>query len=157
MKKALKYIAIFLLVIAELILIGCATVTELIMPSFIDPDAMVYADYNTPKLLPYTSIYDARQVLKAVSFAHLLNQRELVRGLEDDKLKHDYLYEAQSVHIARAEEWSKAIFDPAGPLGIILSGGAMGGLMLFTDKPGTRKRLDAAKAEGVKEANGGTA
>ncbi len=155
MKKWLKYISIGFLVCVELALIGCATVSEIIMPCWVDPAAKSYSDYNSPQLLPYTSIYDARQVLKAVSFAHLLNQRELVRDIEDDKLQHDYLYEAQSLHVARADEWSKAIFDPAGPIGLILSGGVMGSLMLFTDKPGTRKRLDAAKAEGKKEVNGG--
>lgn len=155
MKKLLKYLSIFFLVAIELILIGCAMVPDLIVPCWVEPEAIKYADYNSPGILPYTTIYDARQVLKAVSFAHLLKQRELVRDLEDDKLTHDYLFEAQSLHVARSEEWSKAVFDPAGPIGLLLSGGLMGSLMLFTDKPGTRKRLDAAKAEGVKEANGG--
>jgi hypothetical protein len=31
----------------------------------------------------------------------------------------------------------------------------MGSLMLFTDKPGTRKRLDKAKAEGIEEGKNG--
>jgi hypothetical protein len=155
MKKILKYVGVTFLVLVELALIGCATVSELIMPAYVEPAAIAYSDYNSPKLLPYTSIYDARQVLKAVSFAHLLNQRELVRDIEDDKLKHDYLFEAQSLHVARAEEWSAAVFDPAGPIGILLSGGVMGSLMLFTDKPGTRKRLDKAKAEGIEEGKNG--
>jgi hypothetical protein len=155
MKKLLKYTAKGFLVLIMLLLIGCATFSELIMPCWVDPAAIEYADFNSPQLLPYTTLYDARQVLKAVSFAHLLNQRELVRDIEDDKLSHDYLYEAQSVHIARSEEWEKSLFDPGGPLGIILGGGVMGSLMLFTDKPGTRKRIDKAKEEGKKEANGG--
>jgi hypothetical protein len=110
MKKILKYVGVTFLVLVELALIGCATVSELIMPAYVEPAAIAYSDYNSPKLLPYTSIHDARQVLKAVSFAHLLNQRELVRDIEDDKLKHDYLFEAQSLHVARAEEWSAAVF-----------------------------------------------
>ena len=155
MKKLLKYIAIMFLVIVEIILVGCATIPDLLIPCWVEPQAIEYADYNNKGLLPYTSIYDARQILKAVSYTHLLNQRELVRDLEDDKLSHDYLYEAQSLHVARSEEWKAAIFDPAGPIGILLSGGVMGSLMLFTDKPGTRKRLDAAKEQGKKETNGG--
>lgn len=155
MKRIAKYIAVLFVILLEVVLVSCSVAPDLIMPCWIDEKAISYAGYNTPGLLPYTTIYDARQVLKAVSLAHLLNQRELVRDIEDDKLSHDYLFEAQSLHVARSEEWKEAVFDPAGPIGLMLTAAGVGTLGLFIPKPGTRKRLDNARAEGVIEGKNG--
>lgn len=155
MKKWLKYVAAVFLILAELILIGCAMVPDLVIPCWIEPEAAEVADVNIPGLLPWTTLHDAQQVSRGLNYNHLMSQMRFARGLADENLKHDFLSNAHNLYIEQAEQFKEDVFSPTGPIGILLSGGALGGLMLFVDKPGTRKRLEQAKEEGKKEANGG--
>lgn len=156
MKKWLKYIGVALLVIGELALIGCAMAPDLVIPCWIEPEAAEYADVNIPGLLPYTTLHDARQVARGMNFKHLTSQTAILRDLDDENLRYNYLNNAHSLYMRQSEQLKENVFSPTGPIGILLSGGILGTMgIVLVDRPGTRQKLAEAKEQGKKEANGG--
>lgn len=157
MKKIVKYIGISAIVILELALIGCSLVPDMITPAWIEPAAIAYADANVPGFLPYTTLHDAKQVSLKMDYVHLIRQITIERDLHDEKLTYDFLANQHSLYLAEAESLKSALFDPGGPLGLILSAAGVGTLALYTTKPGHKKELEKARHEGFEEGKNGGA
>ena len=153
-KEIVKYGVMAVLIVAELVLIGCAMAPDVVTPCWIDKEAAEFAGVNIPGLLPYTSLLDAEKVARGMDFVHIINQLTLGRLLEDENLKYSYLKNAHTLHLQKSRETKEAIFSPTGAIGILLSGGIFGTLgALFIPRLAEKKKVEEAKENGRKEAN----
>lgn len=121
MKKVMKTLALILIVVIELAWFGCATVQDVVTPAWIDPVAAEYADVNIPSVMPYTSLYDAKAVLRGMNFKHTMNQLMAARAMEDDDLLFKHIKDEHILHIKEGQEFQQEVFSPTGPIGIALA------------------------------------
>ena len=152
MKKVLKVFGVSAILFIQILLLCMSCATDYVTPCWIDAEAVEYGEANDiPQVLPYTTLHYAKQVGRRISFQHLKKQVEGSRHLEDDKLRHSYIANAHTLHVQESQAWAEKAFSPTGPLGMVMSM-SVGSLMLFMPPPGTKKKLEAAKEAGKKEA-----
>ena len=143
------FLVLFLIVFIS---VGC--IQNAIVPMEIDQDAIAYTGEEPTMYLPWTTIHDGNRIQRKMEYIHLTKQETAKRLSEDDSMFYDYINDNMTINFTNAQQIKDAVFDPTGPVGLLITGGIFGTLGLMVDKPGTRKRLDVAKEEGKKEANG---
>lgn len=116
-------------------LIGCAAFEKSVVPCWIPEECKEYADANVPIIMPWTTINDAEYV-------------EAKMDLEHYKKEADFTFMKEDIqgHIERANQFRHIVFDPTGPLGILLAsipGFAAGSYLV--SKPGDRKEIEKLK------------
>lgn len=113
------------------VILGCAAVQDIIVPTYVEPAAIEYANADVPLLLPYTTLADAKYVNAKMDFIHSIGQ-----------LKYSYLKNNLTFNIAMSEQIKQAVFTPEGPVGLLLPtllGGALGATLI--SKPGDKKKI----------------
>lgn len=118
-----------------LVLLGCASFQDALTPCYISPAVLKYADANGTSILPWTTLFDAKRITTKMDFVHSLRQMS-------DRMRYTYLKGIQQFHIAGAEELKVSLFDPTGPLALIIPTGlaATAGALLFS-KPTDKKKI----------------
>lgn len=143
MGKWLNRIVVALIGAIVVLFVGCSAMMDGVTPCYIDEDAGTYAqEPNLTSFLPYTSLWDAKRIEARMEYAHTLNQLELLRLAEDDDITYSFLKGQHTINIKNAEEFRDTLFDPAGPIGLLLpliGGGALGALLI--PRPGDSKKL----------------
>lgn len=111
--------------IIALVFIGCATVQDAITPCYIPPELVkVYGD-NLWSPVPYTTLWDAERIARKTYF--------LLEGL--------------NISTAGAREFQRNVFNPAGPLGLLMIGGPALALGTYgISKPKDKREIDELKA-----------
>ncbi|KKM08284.1 hypothetical protein LCGC14_1725370 [marine sediment metagenome] len=126
------------------IMFGCAAFQDAIVPCYISPDALDYADANATTFLPWTTLFDARRIDRFMDFRHLWIQAE-------DNLQYNFLKGLNAFHIRGSEELKTILFSPTGPIGLAfpaLAGGALG-TYLFS-KPKDKRKIAELEKENKK-------
>jgi len=137
MNKLEKIITI-LVVTLLVVFLGCSSVQDSAFPCWINPEAKAFADANTPLLLPWDTITDARFVEAKMEYVNAVSQ-----------LKYGYLRADLNTHLARANEIKSVVFSPESPLALLIP--AIGGLALGTyglSKPSDKRKIE--KLNGAK-------
>ena len=130
MNKKQKTLTI-LMVMGLAVMFGCSAVQDVITPTFISEDAAEWAGEPTKLLMPYTTLYDAKRIGRAIDYK-----------LTIAKIKGGYYKGITNLSILAGEEIKTTLFSPEGPIGLLLPtlfGGVLGG-MLFS-KPGDKKQI----------------
>lgn len=141
MNKKLKSLIITICVLGLVVLYGCAAVSNVATPCFISEDVIEYSGEKPTSILPWTTLYDAERIDKAMDFMHLIKQRDLERAMDDDYDEYTYIKSIQNEHTASARQIKETVFTPTGPVGLALTtlfGGTMGALLI--PRPGDKKK-----------------
>lgn len=122
-------------VLLLIVLLGCASFQDALTPCWISPAAIDYADANATSILPWTTLFDAKRISAKMNFVHSWNQIA-------DRMEYEYLSGIHRFHIAGAEELKTSLFDPTGPLALLIptSLAATAGALLFS-KPSDKKKI----------------
>jgi hypothetical protein len=131
--------------------LGCSAMQDAIIPCYINPEAVEYADEEPISFLPYTSLWDAERIALGMEHSHFLNQRNLVRLMEDDDTKHSFLSEQHASYMKSAREFRDIVFDPSGPVGAmipLLLGGTFGALAIKRPGDKSKKQIEEEKKNG---------
>ena len=142
MRKLLKSILMTLPVLFLLLLLGCSMFQDAITPAYIEPDAIKYTGEKATSFLPYTSLLDAYRIDNRMNYVHELTQIEYERLAADDTMEYGFLKDSAITNIAAAAEFKQMVFDPAGPLGLLLPAGfgtLIGATMI--SKPDDRRKI----------------
>lgn len=138
MNKFEKTITILVITLL-IVFLGCSAAQDSIFPCYINPEAKVFADANTPLLMFWDTIVDAEYVEARMEFVNAASQ-----------LKYGYLRADLTTHLARANEIKSVVFSPESPLALLIP--AIGGVALGTyglSKPSDKKKIvDLEKANG---------
>ncbi|MBA7589500.1 hypothetical protein ES708_31585 [subsurface metagenome] len=122
-------------IILLIVLLGCASLQDVITPCYISPAAIKYADANETSILPWTTLFDAKRISAKMNFVYLWRQLS-------NRMKYEYLNGITEFHIGAAEELKVSMFDPTGPLALLIptSLAATAGALLFS-KPSDKKKI----------------
>lgn len=132
------------LVLFMITLVGSSCVQDLIVPAYIDENAIAYSGEEPTMFTPYTSLWDLQRIERSVDHVHFRTQKEIVRMAEDDSGHYGYLKEAMLIGVMSAQELKSAIFSPSGPLGALLIGLPTFGLgAMLISKPEDKKKITA--------------
>jgi len=133
MKKIGKGLAVLVCIVGLIVMFGCAGFQDVVVPCHIDEDAADYAGIPITSYMPWTTIWDARRVDAHMEFAHTITQLTHRRMQEDDILQFDFLRDNLRINLADAAQLQEKLFDPAGPIGMVLPmlfGGTLGALFI---------------------------
>lgn len=132
----IKKLFIWLCILGLTVMIGCSAVQKAVIPCYIPPAALDYADVNEPAtFLPFTTLFDAERVDMKVDFVHSYNQ-------VTDKMQYEYVKGLNTFHMSASKRLQTALFSPEGPVGLLLPtlmGGTLGALLI--SKPNDKKRI----------------
>lgn len=132
LKKTITWLCILGLVM----MLGCASVMDVVTPCYIPPQAIEYAEETEPRVfLPWTTLFDAKRIDAKIDYVHISNQTR-------DRLEYGYLKEVNAFHIDVASEFQERIFSPEGPIGLLLPGlmcGTLGAVLI--PRPGDKKKI----------------
>ena len=134
MSKIEKLIVGFCLLLSVAFM-GCAAFQESVIPTYIPPDCITYADVNVPILMPYTTMIDSKYVDAGMDLRHDIGD-----------LKFQFLKDQRLLHFNNADQMRQAVFSPDGPIGLLLpmmTGLGIGWLGL--SKPSDKKKLNGNK------------
>ena len=130
------------LVLFVVVLIGTSCIQNAVTPCYIDPEIGEYTGEDMTSWMPWTSIWDADRLAAKMKFLHESNLIELDRAKENDTRYYGFLNNALILSRADAVEVQNAIFDPSGPVGMLLAGLPMFGLgAMLIRKPGDGKLI----------------
>jgi len=136
MSKRTQTIIVSILILGLAALFGCASFQDVIIPCWVPPASVDYADANATSFFPWTTIFDARRISMKMDFVHRLNR------LQDD-LEYGFLKGLNAFHIEAAEELQAAVFSPEGPIGLLLPtimGTGIGALLI--KRPGDKSKKE---------------
>ncbi len=148
MKRIGKGLILTICIVGLLALFGCSMVQDIATPCHIDKIAFDYGKVEPTSYLPWTTVYDAKRVLKHINYIHQQLQLTYERMKVDDNLRHAFLTGTLELNIADAVQFQQKVFNPAGPIGLGLTtlfGGTIGAL--FIKRPGDKspKELEITK------------
>ncbi len=134
------------LVLFVVTLIGTSCIQDAVTPQYIDPEVGVYAGEDMTSWMPWTTIWDGDRLAAKMRFLHDSNLIELDRAKENDIRYYGFLNDALVLDRQDAVAIKSAVFDPAGPLGVLLTGLPLFGLgALLIRKPGDTKVIEELK------------
>lgn len=132
----LKKIITWLCVFGLTFILGCSAFMDAVTPCYIPPASLDYINETDPTIfLPWTTLFDAKQIDMKVDFVHIFNQTT-------DKLNYGFVKGLNTFHIGAAEQLQATLFSPEGPIGLLLPtlmGGTLGALLI--SKPGDKKKI----------------
>lgn len=122
-------------VLLLIVLLGCASFQDALTPCYVSQAVLRYADSNSTSILPWSTLFDAKRITAKMDYVHSWNQIS-------DRMKYEYLSGIHRFHIAGAEELKTSLFDPTGPLALLIptSLAATAGALLFS-KPSDKKKI----------------
>jgi hypothetical protein len=126
MNRKQKLFAGFL-VLFLIVFMSASCVQDAIVPTYIEPDLMT-SNNASPVNGLYTTLFDAKQL-----------QKNVIHKLEYQKLVAKQAQEDLSISVASGEEIKDVIFDPTGPLALMLPALAGLGLGRYLRSPNEKK------------------
>ncbi len=137
MNKKQKTLTV-LMVMGLAVMFGCSAVQDVITPTYVDEEAADWAD-TTPKLfMPYTTLWDAKRVGRAIDYK-----------LTITKIKGGYYKGITNLSILAGEEIKTTLFSPQGPVGLLLPtlfGGTLGAMLIKRPGDKSKKEVDLEKS-----------
>lgn len=135
MNKKQKILTAFM-VIALTIMFGCSAVQDLLIPVYVSEGAAEWADVPTKLLMPYTTLFDAKRLGRAIDFK-----------LTIERIQGGHYKSITNLSILAGEEIKATVFSPEGPVGLILPtlfGGTIGTLLgsAYRQRPKDKKRIE---------------
>ena len=127
LSKILQTTVITLAALILVVLMGCSMVLDAITPCYIPPQLGEFVDEPMTSFVPYTTVFDAERMLRKMNY--------FAGGLK--------------ISVAGSRELQQNVFNPTGPLGLLMVGGpalALGAL-------GISKPKDKKTIEGLKNGN----
>lgn len=124
-------LTIFLLIV----ILGCASFQAALTPCYVSPAAAAWAQTKTTSIFPWTTLFDAQRVEMKLDYVYTMKQ--IV-----DTLDYEYHKGMTRFHKAAGEELRSTLFDPTGPLALLIptSLAATAGALLFS-KPTDKKKI----------------
>ena len=140
MNKKQKILTAFMVVILA-VMFCCSACQDLLIPTYVDEDAAEWAGIPTTLLMPYTTLFDAKRLGRAIDFKLTI---ERIRG--------GYYKSITNLSILAGEEIKATVFSPEGPVGLILPtlfGGTIGTLLgsAYRQRPKDKKRIQELEAK----------
>lgn len=135
-QKLLTFIVAAILLLS----IGSSCVQDVIIPAYIDKDAAAWAGVPTKLFLPYTTLWDVKRLGLAIDYKILM-----------EKIKGGYYKNITNISILAGEEIKQVVFNPAGPMGLIVSGlgfGTLGAVLVKRPGDKSKKEVELEKANG---------
>ncbi|MBA7611621.1 hypothetical protein ES703_18849 [subsurface metagenome] len=129
-------LSIFLL----LVVLGCASFQAALTPCYVSPAAAKWANTKTTSLFPWTTLFDAQRVEMKLDYVYTMKQIT-------DTLDYEYHKGITRFHKAAGEELRAALFDPTGPLGMLIPASLSGtACALLFSKPSDKKKIKELEA-----------
>lgn len=119
MNRRQKFLTI-ISVMFLLIFMGSSCVQDIITPAYINEDAAAWAGVPTKLFMPYSNLWDAKRLGLAIDYK-----------LTIEKIKAGYYKNITNISIIAGEEIKQIVFDPSGPVGLMLPmlfGGTLGAM-----------------------------
>lgn len=116
---------------------GCSAFQDLATPCHIDERAIEYSDVEPTSYLPWTTLWDAQRLRKEIIFRHDGLQNIYRRLQEDDNMLVGHVLDVLDVSVADAGTFKDKVFNPSGPIGMLLPtlfGGTIGAMFINTGK-----------------------
>jgi len=133
-----------------IVISGCMAWQQGLTPAYIDPAAIEFSEEKPTIFTPYTSLWDAYRIDRALDYKHLKNMKDIERAAEDEGFYYGKLKDAMTINIASAEELRDTIFSPEGGLlSLLLAGSGVGIGAFAISKPSDKKKIEELK-NGVK-------
>jgi len=132
-----------------IVFFGCSAMMDGVTPCYINEDIKDYTEEPLTSFLPYTTLWDANRLDRVMDFKYLINQKAYERLAEDEGYTYNFLKNDLLISKAGAQELQDTLFDPAGPIGLLLpliGGGTLGALLL--SKPGDKKKIAELEKNG---------
>lgn len=135
MKKFGKMIVVVLVGLIALVFVGAGCVQDVVTPAYVSEDAAEWANVPTKMFLPYTSLFDAKRVERAIDYK-----------LTIERIKGGYYKNITNISILASEEIKNTVFAKDGLLSLLLIGGpalAAGGMFIPRGKD--KKEIEKLK------------
>lgn len=150
MRKLGKALIMLVCVLGLVIMFGSGCFQDLATPCHIDEKAIEYSEVDATSYLPWTTLWDAQRLRGEILYRHSNLQRVYVRLQEDDNAEVTFLVDALDTSVAGAREFQDQVFNPSGPVGMLLPtlfGGVLGSV--FIKRPGdkSKKEVDLENAK----------
>lgn len=133
-QKVLTTIMVMLLAV----LFGCSAIQDILTPTYIDEEAAEWAGMPTKLLMPYTTLFDAKRIDKAIDFK-----------LTIEKIRGGYYKSITNLSILAGEEFKTTMFSPEGPIGLLLPtllGGTLGAMLIKRPGDKSKKEVELEKS-----------
>ena len=126
------------MVILLAVLFGCSAIQDILTPTYIDEEAAEWAGIPTKLLMPYTTLFDAKRIDKAIDFK-----------LTIAKIRGGYYKSITNLSILAGEEFKTTMFSPEGPIGLLLPtllGGTLGAMLIKRPGDKSKKEVELEKS-----------
>jgi len=135
LKKIMQTTIIVLVGLITLVFVGAGCMQDVVTPTYVDEGAAEWADVPTTMFLPYTTLWDAKRVARAIDYK-----------LTIERIKGGYYKNITNLSILAGEEFKDTVFSPNGALSLLLIGGPMCALGAYgISKPKDRKEIERLK------------
>lgn len=112
MKKLLQTTAIVLAGIISLVFVGAGCVQDAVTPCYVDEAAAEWADVPTNLFLPYSTLWDAKRLARAIDYK-----------LTIERIKGGYYKSITNLSILAGNELKSTLFKPDGLFSLLMIGG----------------------------------
>jgi len=137
MNKKQKTLTV-LMVMGLAVMFGCSAIQDVLTPTFVDENAAAWANTTTRLLMPYTTLFDAKRVGRAIDYK-----------LTIEKIKGGYYKGITNIAILAGEEIKATVFSPEGPIGLLLPtlfGGTLGAMLIKRPGDKSKKEVELEKS-----------
>ena len=135
LKRMLQIILATLIGAILVVFIGASCVQDIATPTYINESAAEWANVPTKIFMPYTSLWDAKRVARAIDYK-----------ITVEKIKGGYYKNITNISILAGEELKSVVFDANGVLPLLMVGGPMCALGAFGfSKPADKKKIEELK------------
>lgn len=135
LKKLLQTTIIVLAGIIALVFVGAGCLQDVVTPAYVSEDAAEWAGVPTRLFLPYTTLWDAYRVERAIDYK-----------LTVEQIKGGYYKNITNISILAGEEFKGVVFNPNGILSLLMVGGPMCALGAYgVSKPKDKKEIERLK------------
>lgn len=145
-KKIVSTLMMTLIAIVLAAFIGCSGFQDALTPCYIDESVGEYTEEEMTSFLPYTTLFDAKRLKRCMDWMHLTKQEAFQRLQEDDVMLYTFLNDGMVLGMQDAEQFKHTVFDPTGPIGLMMTtllGGTLGATLI--SKPGDKKEIEKLK------------
>lgn len=135
LKKLLKTTVIVLAGLMALLFVGAGCIQDVITPCYVDQDAAEWANVPTKLFLPYSTLWDAKRLARAIDYK-----------LTIERIKGGYYKSITNLSVLAGEELKNTVFAPDGLLSLLMIGGPTLALGAYgISKPKDRKQIEELK------------
>ena len=141
----MKWYQKILTVVSAVVLVtvlGCSAWMDGLTPTYVDPTAIEISGVEPTIFTPYTSLWDAKRIRRALNYQFFLRKISAIREIEDIDTRQKHLDDTMQMYIESAEELRDTLFSPTGPLSILFAAVPALGLGAYLiPRPADRRRI----------------